>query len=75
MTKRYNFELWHSVEKEFLKVTIIEDNGFLTGKSDKQNFFLQFPQSSFRVEDFNPKSIKSGEIVGKVYNFKNGEIP
>ena len=41
MTKRYNFELWHSVEKEFLKVTIIEDNGFLTGQSDKQGFFLK----------------------------------
>jgi hypothetical protein len=40
MTRGYNFELWHSVEKEFLKVTIIEDNGFLTGKSDEQGFFL-----------------------------------
>jgi hypothetical protein len=40
MTKRYNFELWHSVEKEFLKVTTIEDNGFLTGQSDKPGFFL-----------------------------------
>ena len=39
MTKRYNFELWHSVEKEFLKVTTIEDNGFLTGKSDERGFF------------------------------------
>jgi hypothetical protein len=45
MTKRYNFELWHSVEKEFLKVTIIEDNGFLTGKLDKQNFFLKLSLS------------------------------
>ncbi len=40
MTRTHNFELWHSVEKEFLKVTIIEDNGFLTGKLDKQGFFL-----------------------------------
>jgi hypothetical protein len=40
MTKRYNFELWHSVEKEFLKVTIIKNNGFLIGKSDEQGFFL-----------------------------------
>jgi hypothetical protein len=40
MTKRYNFELWHSVEKEFLKITTIEDNGFLTGKSDERGFFL-----------------------------------
>jgi hypothetical protein len=26
-------------------------------------------------EDFNPKSIKIGEIVGKVYNCKNWHIP
>jgi hypothetical protein len=40
MTKGYNFGLWHSVEKEFLIVTIIEDNGSPTDKSDKQSFFL-----------------------------------
>jgi hypothetical protein len=36
---------------------------------------IEFPQSSFRIEDFIPKSMKSGEIVRKVYNFKNVLIP
>ena len=36
---------------------------------------IKFPQSPFRIEDFNPKSIKKGEIVKKLYNFKNGRIP
>jgi len=27
------------------------------------------------MEDFNPKSIKYGEIVKKVNNFRNGLIP
>jgi hypothetical protein len=49
MTKRYNFELWHSVEKEFLKVTIIEDNAFLTGKSDEQDFFLVYSSQVFFI--------------------------
>jgi hypothetical protein len=61
MTKRYNFELWHSVEKEFLKVTIIEDNGFLTGQLDKQNFFLKERVSNsstpFNISMCNPQKI------------------
>jgi hypothetical protein len=35
---------------------------------------IQFSKSNRRVEDSNPKSIKSSEIVGKVYNFKNAQI-
>jgi hypothetical protein len=35
ITRAHNFELWNSVEKEFSKITIIEENGFLTDKSDK----------------------------------------
>ena len=31
---------------------------------------IQFSKSTRQIQDFNPKSIKSGEIVGKVYNFK-----
>jgi len=59
MTKGYNFELWHSVEKESLKVTIIEENGFLTGKSDKQGFFLKSSRresrSSYQISSDNPQ--------------------
>jgi len=34
----------------------------------------EFPQSPFRIEDFNPKSVKTGEIVGKVYGFNFKQI-
>jgi len=27
------------------------------------------------IQAFNPKLIKVGEIVGKVYSFKNAQIP
>jgi len=35
------------------------------------NFFfvIEFSESTRRIEDFNPKSIKNREIVGKLYNF------
>jgi len=29
----------------------------------------EFPLPSFRIEDFNPKSMENGGIVGKVYIF------
>jgi hypothetical protein len=36
---------------------------------------IEFPQSSFRIEDFIPKSMKIKEIVKKVYDFKYGQKP
>jgi len=35
---------------------------------------IQFSESTHRIEDFNPKSIKRREIVGKVYNFQVGRF-
>jgi hypothetical protein len=34
---------------------------------------IEFSKSNHPIEDFNPKSIKIGEIIGKVYKFKNGK--
>jgi hypothetical protein len=43
--------------------------------SVETNFLLiEFSKSTHQIEDFNPKSLKIGESVGKVYNFKKGQI-
>jgi hypothetical protein len=36
---------------------------------------IQFSESAHRIEDFNPKSMKIREIVGKDYNFKKRKFP
>jgi hypothetical protein len=36
---------------------------------------VNFSESTLQIAEFNPKSIKTMENVGKLYNFKNGHIP
>ena len=36
---------------------------------------IHFSESTCQIEDFNPKSIRIGEIVRKVYNVNNLKIP
>jgi len=39
-----------------------------------EEYFLFVVTLSLNSVDFNPKSIKIGETVGKVYNFKMGKF-